>query len=246
MVLTIPSPTRAMTVSSPVDIGADGHTRDRDELDTVFGNRGNLRRLDDLRNNRHLDRFENIAAGQIDGGGALEWQRDVGLIRRDHGVDQSDDIAARKEMRLEIVERNIKPGFDRADARRDYGSRRHPPESHADESEKSDVCSGSPGSDPQRNRHQIQHEDDRHQQRQKDDESSGYTGFGSEHFYTPFNYGRWRRTTMRLPSTRLTTICAPASMNSPSETTSTRSPSTSAIPEGRSGETVVPPLPSQL
>ena len=152
----------AGTADQPVDVGANRHARDRDQLDSVFGDRGDLRRLDDFRNDRHLDRFENIAAGQIDGGGALERQRDVGLIRRDHGVDQPDDIAAREEMRLEIVERNIQPGFDRADARGDDGSRRHPPESHADESEKSHVGAGGPGGNPERNRNQIQYEDDRH------------------------------------------------------------------------------------
>ena len=40
-------------------------------------------------------------------------------------------------------------------------------------------------------------------------------------------------------------IGSPASMNSPSETTSTRSPSMSAIPAGRNGDAAVPRLPSQ-
>src|SRR3990172_3570419 len=53
-----------------------------------------------------------------------------------------------------------------------------------------------------------------------------------------------RRTTIRLPSTRTTVIGSPASMNSPSETTSTRSPSMSAIPAGRSRDALVPPFPT--
>ena len=53
-----------------------------------------------------------------------------------------------------------------------------------------------------------------------------------------------RRTTIRLPSTRTTVIGSPASMNSPSETTSTRSPSRSAIPAGRSGDAATPRVPS--
>src|SRR5262245_47012817 len=59
-----------------------------------------------------------------------------------------------------------------------------------------------------------------------------------------FHFERW--TTMRFPSTRVTTIDAPCSMNSPSDTTSTRSPSISAIPAVRSGDTARPLFPNHL
>src|SRR4030067_795976 len=49
----------------PVNVGANGHTRDRDELDAVFGDGGDFRRLDHLRDERHLHRLPYITSGHI-------------------------------------------------------------------------------------------------------------------------------------------------------------------------------------
>src|SRR3972149_5099104 len=77
MVLTIPSPTRAITVSSPaplppprpadepIDIGAHRHAAERMQLDAIFRDGGDAWRLDDLGDDRHLHGRQNVPPGQV-------------------------------------------------------------------------------------------------------------------------------------------------------------------------------------
>ena len=64
-----------------VDIGAHGHPRLADELDAVFGDRRHRWRIDDLRVHGHLHRLENVTPCQVDAGGSLEIEGDIGLVR---------------------------------------------------------------------------------------------------------------------------------------------------------------------
>jgi hypothetical protein len=56
----------------PIDVGPHGDASHRDQLNTVLGDGGNPRGFDHLGNHRHLDGFEHVTAGEIDGGRALE------------------------------------------------------------------------------------------------------------------------------------------------------------------------------
>ncbi len=154
----------ACAAHQPVDVGANSHARDRDELDSVFRHRGDFRRFDHLRDDRHLHRFENIPPGQIDGSGSFEGQSDVGLVCRDHGVDQPDNVSPRQVVRLQIVKRNIQPRFDRTDPRRDYCAGGHSAQAHSDEREEPHIRARCPGSNPEREGDQIQDKNQPHQQ----------------------------------------------------------------------------------
>ena len=79
MVLTMPSPTGddrllARPSYQPIDVGAHCDSRDGDELDAVLGDSGDFWRFDNLGQNRHLHRFQHIAARQVDRCGPLEGQ----------------------------------------------------------------------------------------------------------------------------------------------------------------------------
>ena len=106
------------------------------ELDAVLGHGVDRRGVvDDLGLHRHLHRLEHVAAGQVDGRGALEGQRDVGLVGRDQGVDHPHDVAAGQVVRLQVVDGDVEPGLHRADARGDDGGGRHAAQPHADQGE---------------------------------------------------------------------------------------------------------------
>src|SRR5688572_4967143 len=148
-------------------------------------------------------------------------------------------------MRLQVVQRELEAGLDRADARRDHSVRRDAAQAHADEREKAHVGARGPGRDPQRDRHEVQQQEKRYDDDDQDAQYAGDARLQSAHVSSFSLVLVIWRTTMRLPSTRKTSIGVPGSMSSPSDTTSTRAPSMSAIPAGRSGEAARPRLPSQ-
>ena len=175
----------------------------------------------------------------------LNGKRDVGFVRRDHGVDQPHDVAARKIVGLKIVERNIQPRFHRADARRDYGARRYSAQAHADEGEEAHVGARRPSGDPERNRHQIQNENQAPRQLLSVSRTLLLYPVSNSNHLSPLSVDvRCRRATMRLPSTRVTIIAAPGSINSPSDTTSSSLTVNIGNPggsKGRDGSTLLSP-----
>src|SRR5690606_20905514 len=230
----------AGAADEPIEVRADGDAGNRDQLDAVLGHGRDARRLDDLRQDRHLHGLKHVAAGQVDRGRALEGHVDVGLVGRDQRVDDAGDVTAGQIVRFELVDAQGQAGLYSADPRVDDDRRRHAPQPHADEREQPDVGARRPRRDPQRDRDEVQDEDQ--QQYGNCQQADGADGRKVEHHSPPDSV--IRRTTMRLPSTRVTLTGAPASMKTPSETTSTRVPSISAMPAGRSGETARPVLPS--
>src|SRR3989304_4848917 len=59
-----------------------------------------------------------LASGQINGRSSLEGQRNVGLVGRNHGVDDPHDVAARKKVGFQVVDGYVDAGLHRADPRR--------------------------------------------------------------------------------------------------------------------------------
>jgi len=117
MVETMPSPTRARMVflagaaDEPVDVRAHRHARDDLDGDAVLGHGGDARRGDDLRVDAHLHGFENVAAGQVDGGCPLERHVDARLVGRDQRRHDVADVPAREVVRLELIDGQRDAGF---------------------------------------------------------------------------------------------------------------------------------------
>ena len=93
-----------------LQIGADGDPGPDLELDAVPGD-GRERRLaagavgtvDDLRVHARLHRIEHVAAGKVDGTGAVEVEVEVGAMGRDQGADHAGHVSAGEVMGLETA-----------------------------------------------------------------------------------------------------------------------------------------------
>ena len=137
-----------------------GHARDHEHLDAVPGHAADLRRGDDLRVHAHLHRLEHVAAGEVDGGGAVEVQGDAGLVGRDQRVDDVLDVAAGEVVGLESLDRDVEPGLHRRDAGQHDGVRRHLAQPHAHQvTDKLQTHAREEGSDPQTNRNEVKEQD---------------------------------------------------------------------------------------
>ena len=115
------------------EVAAHGDTRFDVELNAVLRDALKDRCFDHPRVDRRLQRFEHVAAGQIDRGRALPLQRNLGALRGDHGQRDVLDVAAGKDVRLQLVDRNLQPRFARPHQVRNDDARRNADEPHADE-----------------------------------------------------------------------------------------------------------------
>ena len=179
--------------------------------------------------NRGLQRFEHVAAGQVDRRRALPLQRNLRALRGDHRQRDIFDVAAGQHVRLQLIdgERQARPC---ARARRfatiDAG--RNADHAHPDQRADRKRHAGGDRADPQPEREVVQ-------QQYQDDEDDGYQaegeqrGEGDHVLFQLFGVGSLLgRTKIRAPSTRVTTSGVPAATNSPSVSTSTFCPSMAA------------------
>ena len=92
--------------------------------------------IDDFRIDAGAHRFEHGLAGalggEIDRAGAIEIERDAGLVRGDQREDDLADVAAGEIMRLERIARDIDAGFHRGDAVIDDQADRHFAQAHSE------------------------------------------------------------------------------------------------------------------
>ena len=84
------------------DAGNTFDAGDGNDLDAVFRDRNHAGGLDDFRIDADLDRFQHIASREVDGGGSLPGQVDVGPVRRDEGRHDPADIAAGQVVRFHL------------------------------------------------------------------------------------------------------------------------------------------------
>jgi hypothetical protein len=162
------------TTDEAVDVGPHGDPGDGHHLDAVLGDRRDARRVDHLRVDAHLHGFEHVATGEVDRGGPLPRQFDVGAVGRDEGVDHPLDVAAGEVVRLHLADVEIDLGLRGADERSDDRRRRHLAQPHADQRADADLHPREDRGDPQPDRDEVE-EHDQHQQHGcgDDDQSSG-------------------------------------------------------------------------
>ena len=122
MALTMPSPTRAMIVSSvapPINwlqVRADGDAGLDLQLDAVLGHGVERfaaaaagRAVDHLGIDARLHGFQHVAAGQVDGRGQLEVEIDrLGLLGGDDRANHQRHVAAGQVMGLERLARDAR------------------------------------------------------------------------------------------------------------------------------------------
>ena len=91
-----------------------GHAIDRGSAHRRVGH------IDHFGINAGADRFEHSFAGalgrEVDGAGAIEIERDAGLVRRDQREDYLTHIAPRQVMRFQWIAGNFDSGFYRSDS----------------------------------------------------------------------------------------------------------------------------------
>src|SRR5690625_1360559 len=90
------------TTNEPLDVGANRNPRQGDQLNTVLRYRRDSRRLDDFWVDRHLHRFKDVSAGEVNGRCALKRQVDVRLICRNERIDHFLYVSAVQVMRFEL------------------------------------------------------------------------------------------------------------------------------------------------
>ena len=181
--LTMPSPTRAMIVSSvapPTNRSRFERTVTRAFTFTpmpswatpsmvVLAHVG-AGRVDDLRVDAGADGFEHGLAGalggEIDGAGAVEIERDAGFVRGDEREDDLVHVAAGEIMRFERIARDIDAGFDRGDAGIDDHSNRHFAQTHPEHFEQSHRRVREPRAEPKIEESENKNEKDKREERE--------------------------------------------------------------------------------
>ena len=197
MAVTMPSPTRAMMVSSVapptrlVDVRADGDAGLGLELDAVLGDGvdgglpgGGVGAVDDLGIDGGLDGVEDVAAGQVDGGGRLARQLDVGAVGGDQRDDHVAHAAAGQVVALQGGRRMFSPARTAWILDETMTRSIDLPQLHADKLADGDLGPGEQGLDPQEE--DPGHQDHNQQRHQKGDDDHDrnprdVTGFFCEH-----------------------------------------------------------------
>ena len=111
----------------------------------------------------------------------LNGHRDVGLVRRDQGVDDADDVAAGQVVGLQVVDGDVEPRLDRADAGGDDRAGRHASQAHPDEGEEPDIRPRGEGGDPEPNGNQVEDDDQRRHDQDEEREDSEGSGLNADH-----------------------------------------------------------------
>ena len=150
-----------------VDIRPHGHAGDRRQLNSVFGHRRNPRRLDHLRIDTHLHRFEHVTACEIDCGCPLEMQRYIGLVGCNKRLHHPQYISPGEKVRFKVVAFNVKSRLDRHDLRFNDQLGRYFTEPHEDDIEQTDTGSRNERLHPERQSGTDEENDDQRGNRQK-------------------------------------------------------------------------------
>ena len=133
------------TAHQAFQVGAHGDARLDLQLDAVAGHAvdGGLAafatgHINDLGIDRGLHRIQHIAAGQINGAGGIERQRNGGLRGIDHRPHHADDVTLGHVMGLKFIGGDFDAGLFGGDARRDDDARIHLAKTHHEELEEID------------------------------------------------------------------------------------------------------------
>ena len=148
-----------------IEVAAHRDTRLDVELNAVLRDALERRRLDDLGSDRGLERFDDVAPGQIDRRGALPVQRNLRALCGDHRERHVLYVAAGEKVRLHLIDGEIQAGLARAHVVRHDDAGRYADEPHAHERNDPERHARRDGADPGSDRKVIQKyekEDDRY------------------------------------------------------------------------------------
>src|SRR5690606_1034051 len=110
-----------------------------DQLDAVLGDGGDVRRLDDARVDGHAHGVQHVAAGEVDGGGPVEGQRDARLVGGDEGVHHPIHVPTGQVVGFELVLVHLDAGLVRFDERQDDPVGWHAAQPHRNEAYEADL-----------------------------------------------------------------------------------------------------------
>ena len=144
------------TADEAVDVGADRDPGPDLQFDAVLGDSRDERRFDDFRIDAHLDGFQDVAAGQVDGAGPFKGQGHRRPMGRDEGVDDAVDVTAGQVMGFQLIDVDVEAGFIGLDQGQDDLGRDDPAQAHADEIDDAYGDAGCHGRDPQADGHEVQ------------------------------------------------------------------------------------------
>ena len=119
-----------------------------DQLDAVFGYGRYRRGVDHFRVDRHLYGFRHVTAGQVDGRRHPEVERNVGFLRRDQSRHDVGHVAARQEVRFQVVGGQMQTRFGSGDHLVDDDRGRHLAEPHQHQLQQTDAYSRYEGRKP--------------------------------------------------------------------------------------------------
>jgi len=85
------------------DVGANGNTGSANELNSVFGNRGNRWRVNNFGVHRHLYSLKYIASGKVDSGSHFKAKLDVGFLCRNQGVNHFFNMSTGQIVSFEFI-----------------------------------------------------------------------------------------------------------------------------------------------
>ena len=135
-----------MIVSSPgaaheaVQVGAHGHAGAGLDLNAVNGHAihgstalARIGAVNHLGLHAGLHGFQHVAAGQVNGAGAVKGQGDIGLVRCNQRGHHAEHVAARKKVRFQTGSGGFQSGLDRHDAGIDDGVGAHFAQAHGNE-----------------------------------------------------------------------------------------------------------------
>jgi hypothetical protein len=102
----IPSPTRAIRADGDAGPDLEFHAVFRHGRERRFA-AGAIGAVDHLRVDARLHGIKNVAAGQVDGAGAVEVEVEVGAMGGDEGPDHTRHVAAGEVVGLEAASRDV-------------------------------------------------------------------------------------------------------------------------------------------
>src|SRR5690606_38411068 len=122
--------------------------------------------------------------GQVDGGGGVPGQVDLGAAGGDHGGDDVGDAAAGEVVGFEGAGGDVEAGLHRADAGEDDGADVHVPQAHPDEFKEGDAGVRQEGLDVDFEELADDEEDDQREEAQ-DDQRDDPDAASGRHIGTP-------------------------------------------------------------
>ena len=144
-----------------VEVAAHRDARLDVQLNAVLRDALEDRRLDDLRIDRRLQRFEHVAPGEIDRGRALPFERNLRALRGDHRERDVVDVAAGEVVRLHLIDGQRQAGLARAHEVGDDEAGRDADQAHPDQRDDRERHARGDRANPQAERKVVQ-EDQEH------------------------------------------------------------------------------------